>query len=356
MKVIISAAGTGGHIYPAISIINKIKEENKDCSFIYIGTLDRMEKDIIPKLGIKYIGLDVKGVSKNIFKSIKSLVKMAKATKKCKEIMKEFKPDIVIGVGGYVTVPVILAAHKLKIKTLIHEQNSIPGKANVFISRYVDRICVSMKSSIKYFDKNKTIYTGNPRAEEVLKNKKHTKKELGFNPNRKLVLITMGSLGSKTVNKTIASALEKVKGKNYDLLFVTGESYYNDYKNIKLSNVKVVKYLENMLDVLQVTDLIVSRSGATIASEIMALGVPSILIPSPYVPNNHQYLNAMEFVNNKATVLINENELTEDKLISEIDRIFGDEKLYMEMKKNTKKLGTPHSLSDIYKEIERLIK
>ncbi len=356
MKVIISAAGTGGHIYPAISIINKIKEENKDCSFIYIGTTDRMEKDIIPKLGIKYIGLDVKGFSKNVFKTVKAFNLMLKARKKCLEIMKEFKPDIVIGVGGYVTVPVILAAHKLKIKTLIHEQNSIPGKANIFISKYVDRICVSMKSSEKYFDKNKTVYTGNPRAEEVLKNKKHTKKELGFDEKKKLVLITMGSLGSKTVNKTVGDALRKVKNKPYDILFVTGESYYEDYKDIKSSNVKVVKYLNNMPDVLQVTDLIISRSGATIASEIMALGVVSILIPSPYVPNNHQYLNAMEFVNNNATVLINESELTEDKLLKEIDNIFSDNKHYEEMKENTKKLATPHSLTDIYKEIERLVK
>lgn len=356
MKVIISAAGTGGHIYPAISIINKIKEENKNCSFIYIGTTDRMEKDIIPKLGIEYVALEVKGFSKNIFKSIKALNMMLKAKKKCQEIMKEFKPDIVIGVGGYVTVPVILAAHKLKIKTLVHEQNSIPGKANIFLSKYVDRICISMKSSEKYFDKNKVVYTGNPRAEEVLKNKKHTKRELGFNPDRKLVLITMGSLGSKTVNKTIASTLQKMKGKDYDVVFVTGASYYDEYKSIKLPNVKVVEYLNNMMDVLQVTDLIISRSGATIASEIMALGVPSILIPSPYVPNNHQYLNAMEFVNNKATVLISESDLTEDKLIEEIDRVLGDEKLYQEMKKNTKALATPNALSDIYKEIERLIK
>ena len=356
MKVIISAAGTGGHIYPAISIINKIKEENKNCSFIYIGTTDRMEKDIIPKLGIKYVALDVKGFSKNIFKSIKALNMMLKAKKKCQEIMKEFKPDIVIGVGGYVTVPVILAAHKLKIKTLVHEQNSIPGKANIFLSKYVDKICISMKSSEKYFDKNKVVYTGNPRAEEVLKNKKHTKRELGFNPDRKLVLITMGSLGSKTVNKTIASTLKKMKNKDYDLIFVTGASYYEEYKNIKLPNVKVVEYLNNMMDVLQVTDLIISRSGATIASEIMALGVPSILIPSPYVPNNHQYLNAMEFVNNKATVLISESDLTEDKLIEEIDRVLSDEKLYQEMKKNTKALATPNALGDIYKEIERLIK
>lgn len=355
MRVIISAAGTGGHIYPAISIINKIKEMDKNSSFIYIGTTNRMEKDIIPKLGIKYIGLDVIGISKNPIQIIKSLVKMKKANKKCKIIMQEFKPDIVIGVGGYVTVPVIYTAHRLGIKTLLHEQNSIPGKANIFLNKYVDVICTSIESSGKYFDTNKVVFTGNPRAEEVINVKPLSKKELGFDEKKKLVLITMGSLGSATVNEIIFNSFEKMSKENYDVLFVTGEKYYDQYKNSKYKNIKIVKYLDNMPNILKITDLIISRAGATISSEITAIGVPSILIPSPYVPNNHQYLNALEFVNNDATVLIEEKELTKEKLVDTINSLFADKDKYIKMKQNAKKLGTPNSLSDIYKEIKKLV-
>ncbi len=355
MRVVISAAGTGGHIYPAISIINRIKQMNKEASFIYIGTTNRMEKDIIPKLGIKYIGLDVEGMSKNPIQVVKSLAKMVKANKKCKHLMQEFKPDIVIGVGGYVTVPVIYTAHRLGIKTLIHEQNSIPGKANIFLNKYVDIICTSIKNSGKYFDESKVVFTGNPRAEELLMTKKKTKKELGFDTNKKLVLITMGSLGSATVNEMIYNCFEQMNNKKYDVLFITGDKYYEKYKNCKYKNIKIVKYIDNMADILQITDVIISRAGATICSEITAVGIPSILIPSPYVPNNHQYLNAMEFVNNNATILIQERELDSKVLINAIDSLFDDQDKYFKMKQNAKKMGTPNSLSNIYKEIKKLI-
>ena len=161
MKVIISAGGTGGHIYPAIAIINKLKEKEKKLDILYIGTTDRMEKDLIPNLGINYVGIEMSGLSKNPIKCFKTFIKLLKSNAKCKKIIKDFKPDVVIGVGGYVTVPVIYNASRLGIPTLLHEQNSIPGKANKFLSKHASVVCVSMESSMKYFDNENIVFTGN---------------------------------------------------------------------------------------------------------------------------------------------------------------------------------------------------
>ena len=184
MKIVISAGGTGGHIYPAVSIINKIKEYDKNAEILYIGTTDRMEHEIIPKMNIPYFGIEIKGLSKNIKKSIQSIRLILKSIKTVKNKLKEFKPDLVIDVGGYVSFPVVYSAKKLGIKTLIHEQNSIPGKTNKSLIRYVDKIAVSLPGSIKYFPKEKTIFTGNPRSSEIIKVKKISKKELGLSEDK----------------------------------------------------------------------------------------------------------------------------------------------------------------------------
>ena len=204
MRVVISAGGTGGHIYPALAIINKIKEKEKKCDILYIGTTDRMEKDIVPKLGIKYVGIEMEGINrKKLLSNISVFIKYKKAINKAKKAIKEFKPDVVIGVGGYITAPVLIAAHKLKIKTVIHEQNSVPGVSNKLISKYADKICVSLPNTVSYFNKEKTVYTGNPRSEEIINIKPALKKDFGLDEDKKLVLIVMGSLGSTTMTKKI---------------------------------------------------------------------------------------------------------------------------------------------------------
>lgn len=356
MRVIISAGGTGGHIYPAISIINKIKEKNPDAKFLYIGTTDRMEKDVIPNLGIDYEGIKIKGLSKNPVILFKSLTYTFSAIGKCKKIIKNFKPDIVIGVGGYVTFPVIYSAKKLGIKTILHEQNSIPGKSNRMLSKYADTICVSMESSIKYFKHNNVVYTGNPRGEEVLLGKKINKEELGLSKEKKLVLITTGSLGSESVNQKLIDLLPKFENKNYEVLFVTGKSSYEQYRKYNYyKNVKIVEYLDNMKDVLKTVDLIISRAGATTIAEITSLGIPSILIPSPYVANNHQEINALDMANHGACVLIKEKDLTSEVLESNIDMLLNDVDVYNKMKDDSKMLGVVDSASRIYNEIEKLV-
>ena len=358
MKAIIVAGGTGGHIYPAIAIINKIKEREKDSEFLYIGTTDRMEKDLIPPLGIRFEGIEMTGLNrKNIFSNISVFRKFQKAVKKATSIMKEFNPDIVIGAGGYITAPVLYAAHKLKIPVLIHEQNSIPGVSNKFISSFADKICVSLPNSMNLFPKNKVVYTGNPRSEEIIKIAKKEKSEIGFDENKKLVVIVMGSLGSTTMTKKIKELIPEFQNKNYQVLVITGKNYYEEYKDIPVSkNVKIAPFMTDLIQYLKDSDLIVSRAGASTIAEITAIGLPAILVPSPYVTNNHQYKNAKELENEGACRIVTEEEFTKDKIILEIDKIFDDKSSYEKMVKNSKKLGMPNSATLIYEEARKIIR
>lgn len=358
MRVVISAGGTGGHIYPALAIINKIKEKEKKCDILYIGTTDRMEKDIVPKLGVKYVGIEMEGINrKKLLSNISVFIKYKKAINKAKKAIKEFKPDVVIGVGGYITAPVLIAAHKLKIKTVIHEQNSVPGVSNKLISKYADKICVSLPNTVSYFNKEKTVYTGNPRSEEIINIKPALKKDFGLDEDKKLVLIVMGSLGSTTMTKKIKELVPHFKDKDYQVLIVTGKSYYGEFKKINLSkNVKIVPFLENMINLLKKTDLIISRAGASTIAEITAIGLPSILVPSPYVTNNHQYLNAKELEDYKASKLVSEKDFCPEVIVSLVDDILNNKTLYNEMKKNSLKLGVPSSATKFYDEVKKVIK
>ena len=357
MRVVISAGGTGGHIYPALAIINKIKEKEPNSEFLYIGTHNRMEKDIVPKHNIPFKTIEIYGFNrKNLFKNFKTIKCLLTAKSKCKKMIKEFKPDVVIGVGGYVTVPVIIAAHSLKIKTFIHEQNSVAGKANLFLSKFVDLIGVSFKSSIKDFPKEKAIFTGNPCMEDAIKKEPMDKKKLGLDKNKKLVLFVMGSLGSSKVNEFLVNTMNLFNNKKYEILYVTGRNDYEEISKKKFPiNVKVVPYIENMTRIMKNTDLIVTRSGASTLSEIIALNLPSILIPSPYVPNNHQYINAMDLVNEKSAILIEEKDLDSNKLVEEIDKLLDDEKKLKEMKNNLNKLKIDGSATIIYDNIKKII-
>lgn len=356
MKVIISAGGTGGHIYPALAIINKIKEMEPDSKFIYIGTHNRMEKDIIPKYNIPFETIEIYGLNrKNIFKNIKTIKCFIKANKKCKNIMKEFKPDVVVGVGGYVTGSVIYTAKKLGYKTLIHEQNSIPGKANLFLAKYADRIAVSFASSMKEFPKYKTVYTGNPCSEDAIKAINIPKEKFGLSKNKKLVLIVMGSLGSSRMTDILGKTMSLFKNKDYEVLFVTGKDSYHDIEQKKVpSNVIVVPYIENMTGLMKNVDLIVSRAGASTMSEIISLNIPSILIPSPYVPNNHQYKNAIDLVDKKAAVLIEEKNLKGDLLVRTIDELLINEEKRNEMKKVLNDIAVKDSATRIYHVLKEL--
>ena len=356
MKVIMVAGGTGGHIYPAIAILNKIKEEEKDSEFLYIGTADRMEKDIIPPLGIPFVGIEMMGLNrKNPFSNVAVLKKFFQAVKIAKEEIKKFNPDIVIGAGGYITAPVLYAAHQLKVPILIHEQNSIPGVSNKFIGSFANRICVSLPNSLHLFPKDKVVYTGNPRSEEILNVPKCGKEKLGFDKNKKLVVVVMGSLGSTTMTTKIKELIPSFQDKDYQVLVITGKKYYDDYAKLDIpKNVKVVPFMENLIQVLKDTNLIVSRAGASTIAEITAIGLPAILVPSPYVTNNHQYKNAKELEDHGACRIVTEDDFSKDVLLKEIDDIFKDSKKYQEMVNSSKELGIPDSSTRIYEEAKKI--
>ncbi|MEG2322553.1 MAG: undecaprenyldiphospho-muramoylpentapeptide beta-N-acetylglucosaminyltransferase [Bacilli bacterium] len=357
MKVIISAGGTGGHIYPALAVINKIKASNKDTQFLYIGTHNRMEKDIVPKYDIPYEEIEIYGFNRrHLFKNFKTIKCLMQANKKCKKLMKDFKPDVVMGFGGYVTVPVIKTASKLGFKTFIHEQNSVPGKANQYLSNYADMIGLSFKSSKQYFPKEKAILTGNPCSEDALKVKPINKKDFNLIDNKKLVLVVMGSLGASKVNEFLIKTMSLFNDKDYEILYVTGQADYEKISKFMFpKNVKIVAYIDQMTRIMQQTDIMITRAGASTLSEIIALEIPSIIIPSPYVTNNHQYKNAIDLINNKAGIMVEEKDLKGDILVREVDKLINDSKTIKNIKNNLKQMQVNNSASIIYDNILNLI-
>lgn len=350
MRVIITAGGTGGHIYPALAIANKIKEMNSKSEILYIGTHNRMEKDIVPAAGYKYEALEIYGLSKTeILRNIKNIYLIIKARKKSMEIIKEFKPDIVIGVGGYISYPVIMAAKKSNIKIFLHEQNSIPGKANKILSRYADVIGVSFEDSLKHFNHKKVILTGNPCSENALKIKATSKNKYDLNPKKKTVLFVQGSLGSEVINNKMVNFLSSIDNEAYEVLYIAGKNYYEKFIKNKFSkNVKVVPYVDNLSSVMKSVDLIITRAGASTISEITALGLPCIFIPSPYVANNHQYYNALSLKVAGAGLLIEQNELEAKILKEKINHLLNNYQVYQDMKKNLQKLCIKDSSTKIY--------
>lgn len=357
MRVVISAGGTGGHIYPAIAIINKIKKEEPNSEFLYIGTHNRMEKDLIPSLNIPYEEIEITGfVRKITLENVKTLTRFLKSRKKCLNIIKEFNPDVVIGAGGYVTAPVVWAAKKLGHKTFIHEQNSVVGLSNKYLTKYVDKIGVSFESTLNEFPEDKVSLTGNPCSEKAINTKKAEKSNFNLTDDKRLVLIVMGSLGSKTINEKMEEIIYGFRNKNYEVLFVTGENYYDKLKNKRFpDNVKVVPFIKDLPSIMKCTDLMVSRAGASTMSEIMALGIPTIFIPSPYVTNNHQYKNAKDLVDKDAALMIEEKDLNKVNFIKMIDDILENETRYNELKDNVSKLGIKDSGERIYNLLKEMI-
>ena len=357
MKVIVSAGGTGGHIYPALAIIDILKKYYKNLDILYIGTHDRMEKDIIPKMGIKYEAIEIYGFNKKrVLTNIKNVGLIAKAFIKCKKIIKDFKPDLVIGAGGYVTFPVLKTAQKLGIKTFIHEQNSFSGKTNVALGKKASLIGVSFENSMKDYKKTKgkVFLMGNPCGKRALDIKPIKKSDIGFKDNKPLVVAVAGSLGSVTVNKAFKDVLTSLKDKDYQFLYITGQKYYDEFiKDLKLSdNVKVVPYFENLSGLLKNTDALISRSGASTMSEVIALKVPTIFIPSPYVANNHQYYNAIDLVNKKAALMIEEKDFSKELLLSKIDELLKSSK---EIKNNLESISVVDSEKAFINEIKGIL-
>lgn len=356
MRVIVAAGGTGGHLYPALALVEYIKEQEPDSTFLFIGTKDRLESQVVPKMGYDYVGLNVKGLAGNPLNKAKAALLFVKSISKAKKVIKDFKPDIVIGFGGYPSASAVQAAASLKIKTMIHEQNSIIGLTNKILIKKVDQIVCCYQKAYQEFPKEKTLLLGNPRASVVVNGKCNDIYDVyNLQRDKKLVTIVMGSLGSQTINKTMKDNMDKFVGKDYQVLYVTGKPYYEDMKQYENDNVRIVPYVEDMPSLMNSTDLIVSRAGASTLAELTALGVPAILIPSPYVSANHQEYNARELESNQAARMILENELTGDKLIKTIDEIIDNDSILNVLKENAIKLGKPNACQDMYQVIIKML-
>jgi len=352
MKVVVAAGGTGGHLYPALALVEYIKKQEPDSKFLFIGTKDRLESQVVPQLGYDYVGLNVKGLVGNPLKKAHAALLFVCSIGHAKKAIKKFNPDIVVGFGGYPSASAVQAAFGLKIKTMIHEQNSIIGLTNKILIKKVDQIVCCYQKAYQEFPKEKTLLLGNPRASVIVHEQpKDVYDEYHLDRQKKVVTIVMGSLGSQTVNQTMKECMDQFKGKDYQVVYVSGKPYYESMKAYENENVHIVPYVNDMPSLMHITDLIVSRAGASTLAELTALGVPAILIPSPYVSANHQEYNARELVNNQAADMILEKDLTGEKLISTIDSIINDESRLNVLKENAQKLGKPNALEDMYRVI-----
>ncbi|MGI6509304.1 MAG: undecaprenyldiphospho-muramoylpentapeptide beta-N-acetylglucosaminyltransferase [Erysipelotrichaceae bacterium] len=349
MKIIIATGGTGGHIYPATALAEKLLSDDKNNEILFIGNYDRMEATEIPKAGYRFIGIKAAKFNESKNK-INSIIVLYKAYKECLHILQDYKPDIVVGFGGYVTVPVIMAAVKLKIKTIIHEQNSLPGLANRTLGHFVDRVVVCYESAKEAFNEKKTLLLGNPRESAALNYVRDPSifKQFGLDCSKKTLLIVMGSLGSVSVNEKMMGILEGLKQKDFNIIYVTGRGNYQTViDNISESdNLKIVDYIDQF-NIAGNCALVVSRGGATSASEYMALGVPTIIVPSPYVTNNHQYINAKEMFDQGASYLLEEKDLNVNNTISIIEKLMNDDEKLKEMSIAAKKMSHPNAAYDI---------
>ncbi|XJS09938.1 undecaprenyldiphospho-muramoylpentapeptide beta-N-acetylglucosaminyltransferase [Aerococcaceae bacterium WGS1372] len=367
-RIILSGGGTGGHIYPALAIYNQLKELNPDLECLYIGTQNGLESTIVPKAGLNFDSIEISGLKRSLsLDNVKVVWQMLNSTRNAKKLIRDFQPDIVIGTGGFVCAPVLYAATQLKIPTLIHEQNSVAGMTNKFLSRFVTAIATSFKEVHKDFDKVRSniTFTGNPRAQEVVSypsNPTILSETYNLFDDKPTVLIFGGSRGAPAINKAAIESIELFNDKEYQVIIGTGSVHYDEWmkfiddKRINISkNIKIVPYIDNMPALFQSVKLVVSRSGATTLSELTSLGIPSILIPSPYVTDNHQEKNAMSLVNNGAAVMIIESELDTNSLTDNINRLMEDSDRLEDMAENAKSLGTPQAIDDIIKLVETIV-
>lgn len=371
MKVIIAAAGTAGHINPGLAIANKIKQEDNNSEIIFIGTSRGLENDLVPRAGYELKRIDAYGLSKKIsIDNLKKLYKTVRGFSQAKKIIKEFRPDIVIGTGGYICGAVISSAHKLGVPTMLHESNAFPGKAVKMLAKKTNTILVSFEDAISRIKGSSNIvYTGTPvkiaKKEYSFEEKKRIIEELGLNISEPIVLAFGGSQGAKRINDAIIKIIEKNLNKNYQMVWATGSKQFDVIKeelqknkiNINnISKIKVLPYIYNMEEIMNIVDVIVARSGAMTITEISNLGKSSILVPLPNVSHNHQFHNAKVLEKIGAAKIILDDEMEENKLNNRIEEIILHKNKIKEMGENALKVSTKDSEEKIYKEIKKLVK
>ncbi len=366
MRVLLTGGGTAGHINPAIAIANYIKQQEPDSEFLFVGTEYGLEKDLVPRCGYNIEFINVMGLKRSLsIENVKVFINYMKSIKKSGEIVKEFRPDVVIGTGGYVCAPVVKAAHRQKIPTLIHEQNVFPGLAIKMLANDADVTAISFEETRSMIKAKNIVLTGNPLRPNLLEehNAEAVRLQFGFD-GKPIVLMFGGSLGAEKMNVALVEMLEKQKINGFNLLAATGERYYEKVisslkeKGIdpeKKPGVKVVPYIYNMEEIFSVADLVVGRAGAITVSEITAMGKAAVLIPSPYVAHNHQEYNARYLEKNGAAKVVLESELSGETLLEQINAVLKSKDVLLKMQKDSKKIGIADACSTIYSQIKKIM-
>lgn len=364
MKVLITGGGTGGHVYPALSIADELKKKYNKVEIVFVGTNRGLEADVVPKAGYDFKAIEVRGFRRKLsLDTLKTFGVMFKGYHQAGKIIKQFKPDIIVGTGGYVSGPVMMQGVFRGIKTIIHEQNAIPGVTVKILSSFVNKVLLSYEESEKYFKKkDHLLVTGNPVRNAFANLEKDAmRKKLEI--DKPCLFSVGGSGGAKCINDAALGLIERYNGSDIQLVHVTGKTYYEDFikelesKQITLeNNIRVLKYVYNMPEYMVAADMMLSRSGALSLSEISLVGIPSVLIPSPNVAHNHQEHNAKVYEKHGAAIMVKEDSLKEDTLFKIVEEHLLNKDHLKIMADNAKKLATPDATKEIIKAIDQLIR
>ena len=358
-KFILSGGGTGGHIYPAIAIANELKIRFPDAEFLFVGAKDKMEMQKVPQAGYAIKGLWIAGLQRQInFKNAMFPFKLLDSLLKSKRIIKDFKPDVVIGTGGFASGPLLQVANSTGVPTVVQEQNSYPGITNKLLSKKAGVICVAYENLERFFPKEKIVLTGNPVRQDLIDIDSKREEALTFfklDSSKKTLLVLGGSLGSRRINQLIEKELETIKSNNVQVIWQCGKLYFEEYKKYSGANVQVVAFIEKMDFVYAAADIIISRAGASSVSELCIVGKPVIFIPSPNVAEDHQTKNANAIVQKQGALLLKESSL-DVEFGSVFDTLLKDEYQQQQLGQNIKRLALPQATSKIVDEIVKLIK
>ncbi len=361
LKVILSGGGTGGHIFPAVAIANEIKKLVPDAEILFVGALGKMEMEKVPNAGYKIIGVPIAGIQRKFtLANLKLPFLIIRSMMITKKIVQEFKPDVAIGTGGYASGPLLRAAARQGVPTLLHEGNSYAGVTNKILSKRANRICVAYEGMEKFFPKDKLLITGNPVRQDIqdLKDKKgEAQAFFKLSPNKKVILVIGGSLGARTINEAIGANLAKLVDQNIQLLWQTGKGYYptalEEGKPFSNDGVYPLEFISRMDLAYAAADLVISRAGASSISELCNIGMPSILVPSPNVAEDHQTKNAMALVSKNAALLVKDSEARQ-QLVETAISLLGNTAQQVMLTNNISQMAFHHSANVIAREVLKL--
>ena len=359
LKFILSGGGTGGHIYPAIAIANELKSRFPDAEFLFVGAQDKMEMQKVPQAGYAIKGLWIAGLQRRLtFDNALFPIKLVSSLLKSRAIIRKFKPDVVIGTGGFASGPLLQAAAMAGIPTVIQEQNSYPGITNKLLAKKARKICVAYDNLESFFPKEKMILTGNPIRQDLIAiDSKRVEAIRYFNldANKKTLLVLGGSLGARRINQLIANEIAAFSDQNIQVIWQCGKLYFEDYKHFSENkNIQVLSFIDRMDLVYAAADVVISRAGASSVSELCVVGKPVIFIPSPNVSEDHQTKNAQAILDKKGGLMIKESELDE-KFSTVFNDLISNENLQKELSENIKKLAKVNATKEIVDEIEKII-